>query len=153
MKLLSTVVSLVLEYIHDDADLIVYETIDGVDVEVWKSPHTEELRGDKKRIPENRVMVKLIQESIPQIVKKYFQSGKNFRLIDKDDPKKVRFAIRRIKGQSRPQMILQIEELTENKITLNMITFLDNNKDLFSINNPNQTRFILDIGEKDLVGK
>jgi hypothetical protein len=74
-------------------------------------------------------------------------------LIDKDDPKKVRFAIRRIKGQSRPQMILQIEELTENKITLNMITFLDNNKDLFSINNPNQTRFILDIGEKDLVGK
>jgi hypothetical protein len=34
-----------------------------------------------------------------------------------------------------------------------MITFLDNNKDLFSINNPNQTRFILDIGEKDLVGK
>jgi hypothetical protein len=153
MKLLSTVVSLVLEYIHDDADLIVYETIDGVDVEVWKSPHTEELRGDKKRIPENRVMVKLIQESIPQIVKKYFQSGKNFRLIDKDDPKKVRFAIRRIKGQSRPQMILQIEELTENKITLIMITFLDNNKDLFSINNPNQTRFILDIGEKDLVGK
>jgi|688.fasta_scaffold148920_2 hypothetical protein len=153
MKLVGIIRSLVLEYIHDDADLIVYETIDGVDVEVWKSPHTEELRGDKKRIPENRVMVKLIQESIPQIVKKYFQSGKNFRLIDKDDPKKVRFAIRRIKGQSRPQMILQIEELTENKITLNMITFLDNNKDLFSINNPNQTRFILDIGEKDLVGK
>jgi hypothetical protein len=153
MKLVGIIRSLVLEYIHDDADLIVYETIDGVDVEVWKSPHTEELRGEKKRIPENRVMVKLIQESIPQIVKKYFQSGKNFRLIDKDDPKKVRFAIRRIKGQSRPQMILQIEELTENKITLNMITFLDNNKDLFSINNPNQTRFILDIGEKDLVGK
>jgi hypothetical protein len=153
MKLVGIIRSLVLEYIHDDADLIVYETIDGVDVEVWKSPHTEELRGEKKRIPENKVMVKLIQESIPQIVKKYFQSGKNFRLIDKDDPKKVRFAIRRIKGQSRPQMILQIEELTENKITLNMITFLDNNKDLFSINNPNQTRFILDIGEKDLVGK
>lgn len=153
MKLLSAIKSLVMEYIHEKADLIVVETIDGIDVEVWKSPHTEELRGDKKRIPENRVMVKLIQESIPQIVKKYFQSGKNFRLIDKDDPKKIRFAVRRIKGKSRPQMILQIEELTENKIVLNMITFLDTGTDLFGINNPNKARFILDIGEKDLVGK
>jgi hypothetical protein len=153
MKLLSAIKSLIMEYIHDEADLIVYETIDGIDVEVWKSPHTEETRGDKKRIPENRVMMKLIKESIPQIVKKYFQSGKNFRLIDKDDPKKIRFAVRRIKGLSRPQMILQIEELTENKIVLNMITFLDTGTDLFGINNPNKARFILDIGEKDLVGK
>jgi hypothetical protein len=33
MKLVGIIRSLVLEYIHDDADLIVYETIDGVDVD------------------------------------------------------------------------------------------------------------------------
>jgi hypothetical protein len=153
MKLLSTIRSLVLEYIHDKSDLIVYETVDGIDVEIWKIPHTEEERNQKKRIPEDRVMLKLVKDSIPHIVRKYFQSGKSFRLIDKDDPRKLRFAVRRIKGESRPQLIFEIEELTQNKIVLNMITFLDNNTDLHSLYNTNRNRFILDIGEKDLVGK
>lgn len=142
-----------LEYIHDDADLIFYETVDGVDVEFWKSPHTEEYRGLKKRIPESKVFMKLVQDSILPIVNKYFKSGKKFRKISMDDEKKIRFAVRRIKGQSRPQMILQVEELTDDKIVLNVITHLDTGQDLYGINNTNKVRFILDLGEKDLVGK
>jgi hypothetical protein len=153
MKLVGIIRSLVLEYIHDDATKIFHENIDGVDVEIWKSPHTEELRGDKKRIPEQRVFEKLLKETIEEIVKKYFKSGKQFKLIDKDDPKKLRFAVRKIKGESRPQMILQIEELTEDRILLNIISFIDTGNDFFGINNPNKARFILDLGEKDLVGK
>jgi hypothetical protein len=153
MKLVSLVRKLVLEYIHNDAAKIFHENIDGVDVEIWKSPHTEELRGDKKRIPEQRVFEKLLKETIEEIVKKYFKSGKQFKLIDKDDPKKLRFAVRKIKGESRPQMILQIEELTEDRILLNIISFIDTGNDFFGINNPNKARFILDLGEKDLVGK
>lgn len=153
MKLVGIIRSLVLEYIHNDAAKIFHENIDGVDVEIWKSPHTEELRGDKKRIPEQRVFEKLLKETIEEIVKKYFKSGKQFKLIDKDDPKKLRFAVRKIKGESRPQMILQIEELTEDRILLNIISFIDTGNDFFGINNPNKARFILDLGEKDLVGK
>jgi hypothetical protein len=70
-----------------------------------------------------------------------------------DDEKKIRFGVRRIKGQSRPQMILQVEELTDNKIVLNVITNLDTGQDLYGINNTNKVRFIIDLGEKDLVGK
>jgi hypothetical protein len=153
MKLLSFIKSLVLEYIHEKSELLVGDNFDGVDVEIWKTPHTEDYRDGKKRIPEDRVMLKLVTESIPYIVQKYFKSGKSFRFIEKDDPKKLRFAVRRIKGKSRPQIIFEIEELTPNKIVLNMITFLDNNTDLHNLYNTNRNRFILDIGEKDLVGK
>ena len=153
MKLLNTIRQILLEYIHDDSDLIFYETVDGIDVEFWKSPHTEELRGSKKRVPESKVFMKLVQDSILPIVNKYFKSGKQFRKISMDDDKKIRFAVRRIKGQSRPQMILQVEELTDNKIVLNVITHLDTGQDLYGINNINKVRFILDLGEKDLVGK
>ena len=117
-----------LEYIHDDADLIFYETVDGVDVEFWKSPHTEEYRGLKSQVKNSEKSLWMMK-------------------------KKIRFAVRRIKGQSRPQMILQVEELTDDKIVLNVITHLDTGQDLYGINNTNKVRFILDLGEKDLVGK
>jgi hypothetical protein len=149
MKLLP----ILLEYIHDDSDLIIYDTIDGIDVEVWESPHTNELRDGKKRIPDRRIFLNLITASLPHIVEKYFKSGAKYKLIDKNEPQKRRFAVRRIKGQSRPQLILQIEELTENKIVLNVITFMDTGSDLHGINNTYAIRFILDLGEKDLVNK
>lgn len=153
MKLVGIIRSLVLEYIHDDATKIFHENIDGVDVEIWKSPHTEELRGDKKRIPEQRVFEKLLKEGIDEIIKKYFKSGKKFKLIDKDDQRKIRFVVRRIKGKSRPQMVVQIEELTEDRIVLNIISFIDTGNDFFGINDPSKARFIIDLGEKDLVGR
>lgn len=153
MKLVGIIRSLVLEYIEDDADLIFYDTVDDIDVEFWKSEHTEEFRGLKKRIPESKIFMKLAQDSISPIVNKYFKSGKQFRNISMDDPKKIRFAVRRIKGQSRPQMILQVEVLTDNKIVLNVITNLDTGQDLYGINDTNRVRFILDLGAKDLVGK
>ena len=149
MKLLS----ILLEYIHDDADLIVYENINGVEVEVWNSPHTEELRDGKKRVPDRKIFLNLVKNSLPYIIDKYFKSGVKYRLIDKNDPQKIRFAVRKIKGESRPQLLLQIEELTEDKIVLNVITFLDSGSDLYNINNKNSIRFILDMGEKDLVNK
>jgi hypothetical protein len=149
MKLLP----ILLEYIHDDADLIVYETINDVEVEVWNSPHTEELRDGKRRITDRRIFLNLVKNSLPYIVDKYFKSGVKYRLIDKNDPQKIRFAVRKIKGQSRPQLLLQVEELTEDKIVLNVITFLDSGSDIYNINNKNSIRFILDMGEKDLVNK
>jgi hypothetical protein len=149
MKLLP----ILLEYIHDDADLIVYETINDVEVEVWNSPHTEELRDGKRRITDRRIFLNLVKNSLPYIVDKYFKSGVKYRLIDKNDPQKIRFAVRKIKGQSRPQLLLQVEELTEDKIVLNVITFLDLGSDLYNINNKHSIRFILDIGEKDLGNK
>lgn len=149
MKLLH----ILLEYIHDDADLIVYETINGVEVEVWNSPHTEELRDGKRRITDRRIFLNLVKNSLPYIIDKYFKSGTKYRLIDKNDPQKIRFAVRKIKGQSRPQLLLQVEELTEDKIVLNVITFLDSGSDLYNVNNKNSVRFILDMGEKDLVNK
>lgn len=149
MKLLP----ILLEYIHDDADLIVYETINDVEVEVWNSPHTEELRDGKRRITDRRIFLNLVKNSLPYIVDKYFKSGVKYRLIDKNDPQKIRFAVRKIKGQSRPQLLLQVEELTEDKIVLNVITFLDSGSDIYNINNKNSIRFILDMGEKDLGNK
>ena len=149
MKLLP----ILLEYIHDDADLIVYETINDVEVEVWNSPHTEELRDGKRRITDRRIFLNLVKNSLPYIVDKYFKSGVKYRLIDKNDPQKIRFAVRKIKGQSRPQLLLQVEELTKDKIVLNVITFLDSGSDIYNINNKNSIRFILDMGEKDLVNK
>jgi hypothetical protein len=149
MKLLP----ILLEYIHDDADLIVYENINDVEVEVWNSPHTEELRDGKRRITDRRIFLNLVKNSLPYIVDKYFKSGVKYRLIDKNDPQKIRFAVRKIKGQSRPQLLLQVEELTEDKIVLNVITFLDSGSDIYNINNKNSIRFILDMGEKDLVNK
>jgi hypothetical protein len=149
MKLLP----ILLEYIHDDADLIVYENINDVEVEVWNSPHTEELRDGKRRITDRRIFLNLVKNSLPYIVDKYFKSGVKYRLIDKNDPQKIRFAVRKIKGQSRPQLLLQVEELTEDKIVLNVITFLDSGSDLYNINNKHSIRFILDIGEKDLGNK
>jgi hypothetical protein len=149
MKLLP----ILLEYIHDDADLIVYENINDVEVEVWNSPHTEELRDGKRRITDRRIFLNLVKNSLPYIVDKYFKSGVKYRLIDKNDPQKISFAVRQIKGQSRPQLLLQVEELTEDKIVLNVITFLDSGSDIYNINNKNSIRFILDMGEKDLVNK
>jgi hypothetical protein len=153
MNLIKTIKQIVLEYIHPDSVIIFQDKIEGIDVEVWRSPHPDELRGDKKRVPEERIFQKLLNESIRPIVQKYFLSGKQFRDITKEDPKKIRFAVRRIKGESRPQMIMQVEELNPEKIVLNIISFMDDGKDFFGINNPNKTRFILDLGEKDLVNK
>jgi hypothetical protein len=153
MKLLSLVRKLVLEYIHPDAKLLIDDIVDGVEVKVWRSPHPDELRGDKKRIPEERVFMKLLQDSIEPIVTKFFKSGKSFRHISTDSKDQIRFAVRRIKGSARPQMIVQIDELNDTKIVLNIITFLDNEQDLYGINNTNKTRFIIDLGEKDLVRK
>lgn len=150
MKLLP----IILEYIHDDAELLIYHYFNDVEIEIWESPHTKEFRDGKKRVPEKKVLLDLVIISLPSIVNALFSSGRpKYKPINMDDPLKFRFTIRKIDGESRPQAILQVEELNNNKLVLNIITFMDTGKDIFGIKNTDKSKFILDLGEKDLDNK
>jgi hypothetical protein len=150
MKLLP----IILEYIYDDAELLIYHNFNDVEIEVWESPHTKELRDGKKRVPERKMLLDLIITSLPSIINTLFSSGRpKYRPIKMDDQNKFRFTVRNIVGESRPQAILQVEELNNNKLVLNVITFMNTGKDIFGIKNTNKSKFILDLGEKDLDNK
>ena len=84
-------------------------------VEWWTAPHVYEQRDGKPRIPDIRIFDKLIDLSSPLILTKYFFQGTKFKEIKPEDGFHPRFIIRKIKGNSRPQMVVQIEELNSEK--------------------------------------
>ena len=118
-------------------------------VEWWTSPHVYELRDGKPRIPDMGLFDKLIDLSSPLILFKYFYEGKRFKEIRPEDNFHPRFIIRRIKGKSRPQMVVQIEELNfeKKKIVLQILSFLDmEGKDFWVLDKGIKSlRFIMDV--------
>jgi hypothetical protein len=148
MKLLHSLKGILHEEIFPDA--IQYDHYWGGNVFVkwFLSSHLFELRGDKPRIPEERLLNKLIDESNPKIVQKYFKSGNRYKNVNLDDEFHPRFIVRRVRGESRPQMVVQIEEYNfeKNIMTLQVITFLDINLDLITRNTgEKRVRFIMDL--------
>lgn len=118
-------------------------------VEWWTAPHVYELRDGKPRIPDMGMFNKLIDLSSPLILTKYFFEGKRFRDVRPEDKVLPRFIIRRIKGKSRPQMVVQIEELNfeKKKIVLQILSFLDIDGKDFRVLDKGQKslRFIMDL--------
>ena len=148
MKLLNSLKGVIQEEIFPDAVYYDHYWRGSVFVKWFLSPHVLELRGDKPRIPEERVLDKMIDESSPRIVEKYFKSGNRYKNVNLDDEFHPRFIVRRLRGESRPQMVVQIEEYNfeKNIMTLQVITFLDINRDLITRNTGVKTvRFIMDL--------
>ena len=118
-------------------------------VEWWTAPHVYELRDGKPRIPDMKIFYKIIDLSSPLILKKYFFEGKRFRDVRLEDQFHPRFIIRRIKGDSRPQMVVQIEELNfeKKKIVLQILSFMDMDGSDFRVLDKGEKslRFILDL--------
>lgn len=118
-------------------------------VEWWTAPHVYELRDGKPRIPDMKIFDKIIDLSSPLILKKYFFEGKRFRDVRPEDQFHPRFIIRRIKGNSRPQMVVQIEELNfeKKKIVLQILSFMDMDGSDFRVLDKGEKslRFILDL--------
>jgi hypothetical protein len=118
-------------------------------VEWWTAPHVYELRDGKPRIPDMKIFDKIIDLSSPLILKKYFFEGKRFRDIRPETQIHPRFIIRRIKGKSRPQMVVQIEELNfeKKKIVLQILSFMDMDGTDFRVLDKGEKslRFILDL--------
>lgn len=120
-------------------------------VEWWTAPHVYEQRDGKPRIPDIRIFDKLIDLSSPLILTKYFFQGTKFKEIKPEDGFHPRFIIRKIKGNSRPQMVVQIEELNseKKKIILQIVSFLDvEGRDFYFLDRGEKTlRFIMDLEE------
>ncbi len=118
-------------------------------IEWWTSPHVYELRDEKPRIPDIAIFDKIIDESSPFILEKYFGQGKRFKEIKPSDQFHRRFIVRRAKGNSTPQMVVQIEELdySKKKLVLYVLTFMDSEGNEFKVldKGPKSIAFILDL--------
>ena len=118
-------------------------------IQWYTSPHVWELRGKKRRVPDERMLNLLIDLANPKLYEKYFKSGNRYKEVKFEDTFHPRFIVRRIKGTSRPQMVVQIEKYSyeENILILQIITFLDIDlKDLIVKDKGAATvRYILDL--------
>lgn len=148
MKLIGSLKTVIQEEIYPDAIQYDHYWEGSVFVKWFLSPHVLEYREGKPRIPEERLLNKLIDESSPRIVQKYFKSGNRFKNVNLEDEFHPRFIVRRIRGNNRPQMVVQIEEYNyeSKKMTLQIITFLDMNRDLIIKDfGERRTRFVMDL--------
>jgi hypothetical protein len=148
MKLLNSLKDVIQEDIRPGTELYDHYWEGDVFVKWFLIPHVYDLRDGKPRITDERILNKLIDESSPRIVEKYFKSGKRFKDINLEDEFHPRFIVRRVRGNNRPQMVVQIEEYNYEKkiMTLQVITFLDINRDLISKNlGERRVRFIMDL--------
>lgn len=148
MYLLNSLKDVIQEEIFPDAIQYDHHWDGNVFVKWFLSSHVYELRGDKPRIPEERLLNKLIDESNSKIIQKYFKSGNRYKDITLEDEFHPRFIVRRVRGNNRPQMVVQIEEYNyeKNLMTLQIITFLDMNRDLITKDiGMRRTRFIMDL--------
>jgi hypothetical protein len=148
MKLLHSLTDVIQEEIHSGTELYDHYWEGSVFVKWFLSPHVYDLRNGKPRIPDERILNKMIDESSPRIVEKYFKSGNRYKNVNLDDEFHPRFIVRRVRGESRPQMVVQIEEYNfeKNIMTLQVITFLDINLDLITRNTgEKRVRFIMDL--------
>lgn len=104
-------------------------------IEWWTSPHVYELRNGKPRIPDINIMDKIIDESSPLILNKFFGGGQRYKEVKSSDKFHRRFIIKRVKGKSTPQMVVQIEELdySKKKLVLLILTFMDSEGAEFNV--------------------
>lgn len=118
-------------------------------IEWWTAPHVYELRDGKPRIPDMKVFDLMIDESSPWLLQKYFFDGKKFKEVKSEDNFHPRFIVRRVRGNSRPQMVVQIEELNYDKkrLVFQILSFLDSEgKDYVVLDKGEVSiRFIMDV--------
>jgi len=149
MKLFQTLKYIILEYIHPEAEVLYSTTMNEKSFIFYDSPHIYEKRKgyDKVRLTDKELLLDMIKLSVPKLYHKYYNSGRRFREIESDDPKKSRFAIRRKIGKREPVAIIQIDEFIEDKgFIFIVITFFDEKgENLKNMTNKMRTRFILDI--------
>lgn len=149
MKLFSVLKKLLLEYIHPNAEVIYSTTMNEIGFEFYDSPHIYEKRKQTGtvRLKDMGTLIQMIKMSVPKIYHKYYLSGKKFKEIESDDPKKIRFALRRTVGSKQPTAIIQIEEFLEDKgFVFVVITYFDEEgENLNALFNKMRTRFILDV--------
>jgi hypothetical protein len=149
MKLFQTLKHIILEYIHPEAEVLYSTTMNEKSFIFYDSPHIYEKRKgyDKVRLTDKELLLDMIKLSVPKLYNKYYNSGRRFREIESDDPKKSRFAIRRKTGKREPAAIIQIDEFIEDKgFIFVVITFFDEKgENLKNMTNKMRTRFILDI--------
>jgi hypothetical protein len=149
MKLLDSVKDVIREELIQGSELYDHYWVGNYMIQWYTSPHVWEFREGKPRIPDIKVLDKLIDGANPKLVEKYFRGGNRYKEVKKDDDFHPRFIVRRVKGNSRPQMVVQIEEYDyhRNILVLQIITFLDIDfKDLIVKNKgPKTVRYILDL--------
>jgi len=149
MKLFKTLKDIILEYIHPEAEVIYSTTMNEKSFIFYDSPHIYEKRKgyDKVRMTDKELLLDMIKLSVPKLYHKYYDSGKKFREIDSDDPRKSRFAVRKKIGKREPTAIIQIDEFIEEKgFIFVVITFFDEKgENLKGMQNKMRTRYILDI--------
>lgn len=149
MKLFKTLKNILLEYIHKDAEVIYSTTMNEKSFIFYDSPHIyHDRKGfNRVRLTDKELLLDMIKLSVPKLYHKYYDSGRRFREIDSDNPRKVRFAIRRKIGKREPTAIIQIDEFIEDKgFIFVVITFFDEKgENLRNMSNIMKTRYILDI--------
>lgn len=149
MKLLDSVKDVIREELIQGSELYDHYWSGDYMIKWYTSPHVWQFRDGKPRIPDEKMLDKLIDGSNPKLVEKYFRNGNRYKEVKKDDHFHPRFIVRRVKGTSRPQMVVQIEEYDyyRNILVLQIITFLDIDlKDLIIKDKGSKTvRYILDL--------
>ncbi len=149
MKLFTTLKKILLEFVHPDADVIYSTTMNEKSFIFYDNPHLYERRTkyNRVRLTDKELLLDMIKLSVPKLYHKYYDSGKKFREIESDDPRKSRFAIRRKLGKREPVAIIQIDEYIKDKgFIFVVITFFDETgENLNDMTNKLRTRFILDI--------
>ena len=149
MKLFKTLKDIILEYIHQDAEVIYSTTMNEKSFVFYDSPHIYEKRKGygRVRLTDKELLLDMVKLSVPKLYHKYYDSGRRFREVHSDDPRKIRFAIRRKIGKRQPTAIIQIDEFIEDKgFIFVIITFFDEKgENLKGMQNIMKTRYILDI--------
>jgi hypothetical protein len=118
-------------------------------IEWWTAPHVYEYRDGKPRIPDMKIFDLIIDESSPWLIQKFFLEGKRFKEVKPEDEFHPRFIVRRIRGNSKPQMVVQMEELNTDKkrMVFQILSFLDSEgRDYVVLDRGQKSiRFIMDV--------
>lgn len=149
MKLFNVLKNIIKEYIHPRA-IILYETVFNEKKFIfYDSPHLYDIRKEtrKVRLTDTELLVNMCKNIVSPMYSKYYLSGKKFREIELDDPRKIRFGVLKKMKDREAVAIIQMEEFSEREgFTFVVITFFDEKGlTLRGLENKFKVRFILEI--------
>lgn len=129
MRFLSLLKNVILEYIRSDSEIFYTENYNGKSFVFYATSHLYDVRKSTQniRLRDPGLLTIILNEFVPVIYDSYYNTKKQFREIELDDPKKFRMVVvKKINKKRRPQVVLQVEEYIKEKgFIFNIITFID----------------------------
>ena len=130
MRLLETIRRVLLEYIEDNSEILYETKVKNKDFVYYDSSHlyyerpsTGNIRFTKK---DRETLETILQQTSYELYTRYWRMNKHLPDIDMEDPKKIRFVVRKTINGEEVAVLLQIEELDRKKgMTCVIITYFD----------------------------